>query len=332
MSLSDAELKAKPLEDLSAPEAPDPAERLSGPEEHSPAERRGWALALIAAAALHLIIPLALLVYYALRPPALPPVEEIPVEVVVEQPPPKPNLAKDEPKPPPEPDDEKPAYDAPAASTHDPVNRESPDKTTQAPAAEAVPPPNPGAPPKTEAQTPKPAPAAPAEQQKAEGVPPPHDLRPTPEGDEPADLNPTPEDTPAEAGAPAAAPEPPATAPVGAPLPTIETLPQYKFARSVRDSPIAGGNADSRYFTIVYGMIHSHYREPTGPGATPPTRQGAVIFGVDETGNLLGRKLVTSSGSPNLDMAIMTAIAEAAPYPAPPNWQQRTMRLTYGGR
>ena len=128
--------------------------------------------------------------------------------------------------------------------------------------------------------------------------------------------------------APVGAPVP--MAPVGAPLPVIETLPQYKFARAVRDSPIATGNADSRYFTIVYGMIRSHLREPSGSGAPVPNKQGAVIFGVDESGNLIGRKMVTSSGSPNLDMAVMAAIAEAAPFPAPPNWQPRTMRLTYG--
>ncbi len=46
-------------------------------------------------------------------------------------------------------------------------------------------------------------------------------------------------------------------------------------------------------------MIRSHYREPTGPGATRPAREGAIVFGVDETGNLIGRKVVNSSGSPN---------------------------------
>lgn len=320
MSLSEAEFRAEPVE------------RLSAPEEPSPAERRGWALALVAAAALHLIIPLALIVYYAFWPPVVPVAEqEIPVEVVVEQPPPKPNKADDKPKPPPEPDDEKPAYDAPAAATQEKVNRESAEKTTQAPAAEAPPPPNPGAPPKTESQIASSASSAPAEEQKAEITPPTHNLRPTPDGDQPADLNPTSDENSAEAAAPAA-PTPPAQAPVGAPLPSIETLPQYKFARAVKDSPIAGGNADSRYFTIVYGMIRSHFREPSRSGALGANKEGAIVFGVDEGGNLIGRKMVNSSGSPNLDMAIMAAIAEAAPYPAPPNWQPRTMRLTYGGR
>ena len=141
MSLSEAEFREEPLDEASAPEPPSPAERLSAPEELTPDDRKGWAIALIAAAALHLIIPLALIVYYMLWPPTVPvAVQEIPVEVVVEQPPPKPpNKAEDQPKPPPEPDDEKPAYDAPAPATEEKINRESPDKTTQAPAARGRP-------------------------------------------------------------------------------------------------------------------------------------------------------------------------------------------------
>jgi TonB family protein len=133
---------------------------------------------------------------------------------------------------------------------------------------------------------------------------------------------------------PTPTPKPPDEAQVGAPVLSAETLPQYKFASAMKDSPIATGSADSRYFTIVYGMIRSHYREPTGPCATRPVqegaREGAIVFGVDATGNLIGRKVVSSSGSPNLDTAAMTAIAEAAPFPAPPNRQPKTMRLTYG--
>ena len=206
MSLSEADFREEPLDEASAPEPPSPAERLSAPEALTPDDRKGWAIALIAAAALHLIIPLALIVYYTLWPPAVPvAVQEIPVEVVVEQPPPKPNKAEDKPKPPPEPDDEKPAYDAPAPATEEKINRESPDKTTQAPAAATAPSPTPGAPPKTDAQTP----------------PPPHDLTPTPEGEQPADLNPATDENTADASDPAA-PAPPAKAPAGAPLPTIE--------------------------------------------------------------------------------------------------------------
>jgi TonB family protein len=306
----------------------EPVERLDGPETPTPAERRGHALALIAAALLHLLIPSSFFLYYWLWPPKIPTaVQEIPVEVVVEQPPPKPKPPEDKPKPPPEPEVEKPAYDAPAAATKENVNREAPDKTTEAKATpEAPPPPNPGAPPKAESRAPTPEPA---EQPKEQTTPPAHDLKPSPEGELPADMNPKAEDSPAQGAAPAAPPAP-ANAPVGAPLPTIDELPQYKFAREVEHSPIANGSAESRYLTIVYGMIKAHLPESRALHLDLANKHGMVDFYVDEGGNLVGRKLVTSSGSPNLDMAVMTAIAAAAPYPAPPHWQPIYLSYNFG--
>jgi TonB family protein len=61
-------------------------------------------------------------------------------------------------------------------------------------------------------------------------------------------------------------------------------------------------------------------------------KRGAVDFYVDEGGNLVGRKLVSSSGSPNLDMGVTTAIAATAPYPAPPNWQPLYLTYNFGRR
>jgi periplasmic protein TonB len=312
----------------------EPVERLSAPETPNPAERRGLAVALIAAAVLHLLIPLGLFVYYALWPPSTPTaVQEIPVEVVIEPPPPpppppKPKQAEDKPKPPPKPFEEKPAFDAPAPETKEKVNRESPDKTTEAPASQAPPPPTPGAPPKSETQAPAPAPA---DEQKAQNAPPAHDLTPAPEGELPADVNPKPNNDSAKAAAPAAPPAP-AKAPVGEALPTIEDLPQYKFAREVEHSPIANGNAESRYLTVVYGMIKSHMRETPELRLDSANKRGVVDFYVDEGGNLVGRKLISSSGSPNLDMAVMAAIAAAAPYPAPPNWSPLYLTYNFGRR
>ena len=309
----------------------EPVERLDGPETPTPAERRGQALALVAAALLHLLIPLALFLYYWAWPPKIPTaVEEIPVEVVIEQPKPKPKPKpppQQKPKPPPEQDFEKPAYDAPAAPTKEKVNREAPDKTTEAKAAPEVPPPPiPGAPPTAQSQAPTPEPA---DQQKAESAPPAHDLTPSPEGELPADANPKPKDNASEAAAPAAPPAP-AKAPAGAPIPTIDDLPQYKFARAIEHSPIAGGSAETRYLTIIYGMIKAHLHESPGLHLDQANRHGMVDFYVDEGGNLVGRRLVTSSGSPNLDMAVMAAIAEAAPYPAPPHWTPIYLSYNFG--
>jgi protein TonB len=112
------------------------------------------------------------------------------------------------------------------------------------------------------------------------------------------------------------------------PLPTADVLPTYQFAHAATESAVVGGNADTRYFTIVYGMIRNHLHRP--PNVTPPTRGGAIVFMVDESGNLVHHKLVSSSGSPNLDIAVMNAIIAASPYPAPPGWEPRSMRLVYG--
>jgi TonB family protein len=117
-----------------------------------------------------------------------------------------------------------------------------------------------------------------------------------------------------------------------APLLSANDLPQYKFARSVENSPIAGGNAESRYLTIIYGMIKAHLRESPELHTERANRHGVVDFYVDQRGKLIGRKLVRSSGSPNLDAAVMTAIAEAAPYPAPSNWRPISLNYNFGSR
>jgi protein TonB len=314
MSPSDASISADALDHLVQPTAP------------SAAERRGLAIAVVAAALLHSLIPLGLLLFWWLSPAPAPPVEEIPVEVVVEPPPPPLPPPKPQEKPPPRPDDERPAYDAPSAATQEKANRESPDEKSTAPAAKPEPSPNAGAPQQSEQ---RPA----AEEKKAESPPPP-ETNPVPEAEQPAAPSPTPAEADATPPAenvgpkPAPPPAPPAKAPPGAPLPKADELPQYQFAHAATESPIVGGNADTRYFTIVYGMIRSHFRRPQN--VSLPTHGGKIVFTVDETGNLLERKVVSSSGSPNLDMAVMAAIAEAAPYPAPPGWQPRAMRLLYG--
>ncbi len=316
MSLSDASISADALDHIVAPTSP------------SAAERRGLALAVVAAASLHLLIPIGLLVSYWLSPAPASPVQEIPVEVVVEPPPPPPPPPKPEekPKPPPQPEDDRPAYDAPSAATQEKANRDSPDQKTTAPAARQEPPQTVGAPQQSE-QPPA------AEEKKAE-LPPPPETKPVPEAEQPAAPSPAPAEAdaapPAEAvePKPAPPPAPPAQAPAGVPLPTADELPQYQFAHAAMESPVVGGTADTRYFTIIYGMIRSHLRKPRDIGSA--AHGGAIVFTVDESGNLVQRRLMSSSGSPNLDMAVMSAIAEAAPYPAPPGWQSRSMRLVYG--
>ena len=51
---------------------------------------------------------------------------------------------------------------------------------------------------------------------------------------------------------------------------------------------------------------------------------------VSRLADAIGRKLIATSGSPNLDMAVMAAIAAAAPYPAPPNWSPISLNYNFG--
>jgi protein TonB len=74
-------------------------------------------------------------------------------------------------------------------------------------------------------------------------------------------------------------------------------------------------------------MIKAHLHETAELHVESANKRGAADFYVDEGGTLVGRKLASSSGSPNLDSAVMEAIKNAAPYPAPPNW--RLLYLTY---
>ena len=95
--------------------------------------------------------------------------------------------------------------------------------------------------------------SAPAEEQNAENA-------------RPADVTPRPENDTAKAAVP-----------VGAPLQTVEDLPQYKFARSVQESSVAGGSAESRYLTTVYGMIKSHLHESPDLRLDLANRHGSWI-------------------------------------------------------
>jgi protein TonB len=172
---------------------------------------------------------------------------------------------------------------------------------------------------------------APSEEQKAENARPAHDLTLAPAGELPADVTPHPKNDTAEAAPAASAPL--AKAPVGETLLRVDDLPQYKFARGVQVFPNSRrGTAESRYFTTVYGMIKAQLRETPELRVDTANKQGVVDFYLDKRGNLVGRKLSSSSGSPNLDTAVMAAIAAAAPYPAPPSSRARNLRYNFGRR
>jgi protein TonB len=59
--------------------------------------------------------------------------------------------------------------------------------------------------------------------------------------------------------------------------------------------------------------------------------KGMVAFTVDGTGGLANRRITLESGSSELDAAALKAVAEAAPFPPPPQGMPLELEFTYYG-
>jgi protein TonB len=79
-------------------------------------------------------------------------------------------------------------------------------------------------------------------------------------------------------------------------------------------------------------MIMSHVRVVSTARASPTRHDGAIVFAVDGKGNLLQRSVARASGLPELDAAALEAVAEASPFPPPPQGAPLRLRFTYGSR
>src|SRR5277367_2131843 len=82
-------------------------------------------------------------------------------------------------------------------------------------------------------------------------------------------------------------------APAAAPPLSADTLPVYKFAHAATEPPVPRGNADSRYLTVIFRIIKSHLRESPELHLDRANKPGKVDFYVDQSGKLVGRKLVS---------------------------------------
>jgi protein TonB len=308
-----------------------PAERVA--QTRAPSSLAGvnrW-IAVAAALLLHLAIlgPIWLQFDWAPRP--APPSEEIPVEIVVEQPKPPPQpQPTPEAAPPKPPIDLEPAHDAPRAAASDV-------KTPQYGDAAAK---------NAEKQAP------PEEKQTGDKAA---------SGDAAKPVEPTSDHQAAakDDGGPQKASddvlalaEPPATAAVapdsqvkvatmiGQPLPTwskgnqfstFEPVPDAQFGDAAA-SPVGGGQAQTTYLTIVYGLIMKHLRMTDEVRAEAERVAGAISFAVDGHGEILQRSVSQPSGLNALDAAALEAVREAAPYPTPPMGLPVGMKFTYGGK
>jgi protein TonB len=311
-----------------------PAERLES--KGAPSSLVGvnrW-IALGAALFLHLAIFTPLWLQFDWRPSAAPPSEEIPVEIVVEQP--KPPLPPPQPQPQPSdaaapkpPIDLEPAHDAPRAATEDKTphegadphkNAEKKDAPDQAQAGDKA------------ASSHAAKPVEPTADHQAEAK---DDNGPEKASDVPLALA----EPPSTA---TAAPEPQAKVAtlIGQPLPTwskgkqfstFEPLPDVDFGVAAA-SPVGGGGARTTYLTIVYGLVMKHLRMTDALRAEAEQVIGAVSFIVDGHGEVVQRSVTLPSGVNALDAAALQAVGEAGPYPAPPMGLPIGMKFTYGGK
>ncbi len=313
-----------------------PAERLMQPRALLPLVGTNRAFALVGALLIHASVLFFLIFENRLEPAIAPVAREIPVEIIVEPPPPpKPDEPAAKPEPPP-PVDLQPAYDAPRTANDEKIERQAPDEATKAP----------GAPTAAEAPSLNPAPA------QAAGPTQETDHHAMENSSEP-DQDKTPDEeqktveanreAPAEEQAradPNAQPAKPPTF-VGEPFPTWSTgakfansdyLPDIELGSAAGPTSVSGGKAKSTYLSILYGMIMSHVRMPPAAHASSSRLEGEIAFVVDGMGNLTQRSITRSSGLPDLDSAALEAIAEASPFPPPPQGATMRLRFTYGAK
>lgn len=206
-----------------------------------------------------------------------------------------------------------------------PIAQAEPPKEVDQPKAEQKPPP-------------EPAPL------KAEPPQPPTPVAQTPDAAPPDALPPEPEGLLAGAEAPPVeTPQPPEAAPEEAPAPAstqpenpiakrfafFEPLPQMEFDAGVKSSRSPSGTAPANYNSTLYGMIVPLIRFPTGAQQIPRRGPAAVGFIVDGRGRLAGISIVKASGIPSIDLAVVAAIRQAAPYPPPPNGMPLGLELHY---
>jgi protein TonB len=271
-----------------------------------------------------------------LAPAIAPAAREIAVEIVVEPPLEKPGdaAAKPEPAPTAQPIDLEPAFDAPRAANEEKIEREAPDEATKAPDA----PPTAKAPGLTPAREQAAGTTREGELDAARNSAEPDLEKAAEAADRTTEAD---REAPVERQAradvqaeklPTFVGEPLPTWSAGAPISTSESVPEIELGSAAATTPVSGGKAKTTYLSILYGMIMSHVRLPAAARAHSSRVEGQIVFSVDGTGNLIQRQIVRASGSLDLDSAALAAVAEAAPFPPPPQGAPLRLRFTYGAK
>jgi len=203
-----------------------------------------------------------------------------------------------------------------------PIAQAQPPQPVEQPKAEARPQPEPV---KQEPVKPEPPMA-----QAPEKSPPPDPQPPEPEGllagaeAPPAQTTETAEAAP-EAAQPAAEPE----NPIAKRFAFFEPVPKMEFDVGAKASRAPPGAGPDNYLTTLYGMIVPLIRIPPGAQQIARRSPAAIGFAVDGRGRLLTISVIKASGVPSIDLAVVAAIRQAAPYPPTPNGQPLGLAYHY---
>jgi protein TonB len=280
------------------------------------ASRLGLPAFLVLFLILHASV-IGLLIYRDMGQPSdIPaPPEEIPVEIIVEQPkaeppppPPPPPVAKQkvQPPPPPPPEDLRPAYSAPRKAADPEVSVRGIEQKTAAPEPKAKP------------QEGQPAPAAAPKVESASTAPTVKDVEAkssdAPDAEAIGKAGP---DNPAKPDDKEAQADKKALASVLKQLSTT-TLSDFSFAQKTKVAPITGGLEDNRYLANVYAKIMSKKQYPRTAAARRAKGMVTIAFVLDDNGRVVYQATSRSSGEADLDAAAAAAVKLGAPYPPPP--------------
>lgn len=322
----------------------DRAESLTAPPEQKeePSSSRRRLAPILLSTLVHAVIVGIILLELASPKLELPPSEEhVPVEVISEPPPeppppeeqPEPEPEKQKQEPPPKPprqkiiDDEKPAFDAPRAMNQETIEREAPDQQTKAQRQ---------APPDQSRASKPSVDKAPDPQRQKEAV---AELEPAPqkaEEDKPdaevveqaeVDKQPTPDEKRGQAEI-KASPEPKLKS-ISDQIASLEPLPDFKFSGASKPTPLSGGSADPGYLSVLYALIIPKFHQPPQLRGKHTPNRGVLVFYIDGAGHLVHQAVVRSSGQTDLDTAALTAVRQAAPFPAPPRLQSMAIQFHF---
>jgi protein TonB len=112
-------------------------------------------------------------------------------------------------------------------------------------------------------------------------------------------------------------------------LASLQSTPNWEMGGAIKASPVGGGHARTTYLSILVGLVKRHMHMPAGPRRVRGVAAGVIAFQIDRTGRVMMAKIVKRSGEDSLDIAALTAIRSASPFPPTPTGTPLGLTYSY---